>query len=109
MWRRAMTRTFLRTYLQRPDGFYKATHAVENPDQRIFSDIKSFCDPISNTVFKMLTKLVVAAGFLSVLWERSHVLLYACAALSTRRPSLRISSKSHDQQLNARAMVIRNA
>lgn len=80
MCRRGMTRSFLRYYLRKSSSFYHGTQLVENPDQRICSDIETFVHSPIELLLKLVQKLVVAIGFLGLLWERSHELLYACIA-----------------------------
>jgi putative ATP-binding cassette transporter len=76
-WRRWLTSRFLDEYL-RNRAFYKLTSsvAIDNPDQRISEDIRSFTQESLYFLMIALGAVIQLVAFTSVLWSISHELVF---------------------------------
>jgi vitamin B12/bleomycin/antimicrobial peptide transport system ATP-binding/permease protein len=117
-WRRWMTHALLEDYF-RDRRFYHLTHCpeIDNPDQRIAEDIRSFTQQSLFFVTLMSDAIVQFVGFASVLWLLSKWLMvsligYAlvCTAIATGwlgRVLLQLNSVQLQREADFRYGLIR--
>ncbi|MEM1168190.1 MAG: ABC transporter ATP-binding protein/permease [Cyanobacteria bacterium P01_H01_bin.35] len=76
-WRRWMTHSFMKNYLG-DRSFYKISYhpEIDNPDQRIAQDIKSFTDQSLNFLVIILNAIFQLFGFSALLWSISKPLVF---------------------------------
>ena len=76
-WRRWMTESFMESYL-RDRSFYKISYhpEIDNPDQRIAQDIKSFTDQSLSFLVITLNAIFQLFGFSTLLWSISKPLVF---------------------------------
>ena len=76
-WRRWMTHSFMKSYLG-DRSFYKISYdqEIDNPDQRIAQDIKSFTDQSLNFLVIILNAIFQLFGFSALLWSISKPLVF---------------------------------
>ena len=76
-WRRWLTGRFLEDWL-RDRGYYelRAGSGIDNPDQRIAEDIRSFTQESLYFLAIGLGAVIQLVAFTSVLWSISHTLVY---------------------------------
>ena len=70
LWRAWMTRLLIDRYMAR-DAFYrlKARDEVDNPDERITEDVKSYTQTTLSFLLMSLNALITSLAFLGVLWS----------------------------------------
>ena len=76
-WRRWLTEHFIDRYFQNR-AFYNLTNAdanIDNPDQRISEDVKSFTQESLTLLLAVVDSLLAIAAFASVLWGISPPLI----------------------------------
>ena len=80
-WRRWMTNSFLKSYLG-DRSFYKISYnqEIDNPDQRIAQDIKSFTDQSLSFLITILNAIFQLFGFSALLWSISKPLVFFVVA-----------------------------
>jgi len=76
-WRRWMTDSFMESYLG-DRSFYKISYhpEIDNPDQRIAQDIKSFTDQSLSFLVIILNAIFQLFGFSALLWSISKPLVF---------------------------------
>ncbi|MGD1807504.1 ABC transporter ATP-binding protein/permease [Dapis sp. BLCC M126] len=76
-WRRWMTNSFMKNYLG-DRSFYKISYnqEIDNPDQRIAQDIKSFTDQSLSFLITILNAIFQLFGFSALLWSISKPLVF---------------------------------
>ncbi|MDJ0516504.1 MAG: ABC transporter ATP-binding protein/permease [Trichodesmium sp. MO_231.B1] len=76
-WRRWMTHSFMKSYLG-DRSFYKISYdqEIDNPDQRIAQDIKSFTDQSLSFLVIILNAIFQLFGFSALLWSISKPLVF---------------------------------
>ena len=76
-WRRWMTHSFMKSYLG-DRSFYKISYdqEIDNPDQRIAQDIKSFTDQSLSFFITILNAIFQLFGFSALLWSISKPLVF---------------------------------
>ncbi|MDE5072354.1 MAG: ABC transporter ATP-binding protein/permease [Trichodesmium sp. St16_bin4-tuft] len=76
-WRRWMTESFMESYLS-DRSFYKISYhpEIDNPDQRIAQDIKSFTDQSLSFLVITLNAIFQLFGFSTLLWSISKPLVF---------------------------------
>ncbi|MGD1714685.1 ABC transporter ATP-binding protein/permease [Dapis sp. BLCC M172] len=76
-WRRWMTHSFMKSYLG-DRSFYKISYhpEIDNPDQRISQDIKSFTDQSLSFLITILNAIFQLFGFSALLWSISKPLVF---------------------------------
>ena len=76
-WRRWMTHSFMKNYLS-DRSFYQISYHLEidNPDQRIAQDIKSFTDQSLRFLVIILNAIFQLFGFSALLWSISKPLVF---------------------------------
>ncbi len=76
-WRRWMTHSFMKSYLG-DRSFYKISYdqEIDNPDQRIAQDIKSFTDQSLSFLVTILNAIFQLFGFSALLWSISKPLVF---------------------------------
>ena len=76
-WRRWMTNSFMKSYLG-DRSFYKISYhpEIDNPDQRIAQDIKSFTDQSLSFLVIILNAIFQLFGFSALLWSISKPLVF---------------------------------
>ena len=76
-WRRWMTHSFMKSYLG-DRSFYKISYhpEIDNPDQRIAQDIKSFTDQSLSFLVIILNATFQLFGFSALLWSISKPLVF---------------------------------
>ena len=76
-WRRWMTDSFMKSYLG-DRSFYKISYhpEIDNPDQRIAEDIKSFTDQSLSFLVTILNAIFQLFGFSALLWSISQPLVF---------------------------------
>jgi putative ATP-binding cassette transporter len=72
-WRRWMTQTYLRQWLDKANHYRMQLlgDAADNPDQRIADDLKSFVDYTLNLGIGLLNAVVTLGSFIVILWTLS--------------------------------------
>ena len=75
-WRRWMTHSFMKNYLS-DRSFYQISYhpEIDNPDQRIAQDIKSFTDQSLRFLIIILNAIFQLFGFSALLWSISKPLV----------------------------------
>ncbi|MEL4896707.1 ABC transporter ATP-binding protein/permease [Crocosphaera sp. Alani8] len=75
-WRRWLTFNILDRYLEEQD-YYRLTFYpnIDNPDQRISEDIKTFTQQSLNFLVIMFDSILQLLGFIGVLWSISPILM----------------------------------
>src|SRR5215510_5811410 len=116
LWRQWLTRRAITAYLT--DGTYyhlNASEELENPDQRIAEDIRSFTVTTLSFVLMVLNSSFTIFAFSGVLWSISPLLfllavLYAgCGSVTTillGRPLIRLNYDQLDKEANFRSGLI---
>ena len=76
-WRRWMTHSFMKNYLS-DRSFYQISYhpEIDNPDQRIAQDIKSFTDQSLSFLVITLNAIFQLFGFSTLLWSISKPLVF---------------------------------
>ena len=76
-WRRWMTHSFMKNYLS-DRSFYQISYhpEIDNPDQRIAQDIKSFTDQSLRFLVIILNAIFQLFGFSALLWSISKPLVF---------------------------------
>jgi vitamin B12/bleomycin/antimicrobial peptide transport system ATP-binding/permease protein len=76
-WRRSLTEHFLGRYLK-DRAFYELTSnaGVDNPDQRIAEDIKSFTQKSLSYLFEIVSATLQLVAFSGILWSISKPLVF---------------------------------
>ncbi|MEB3340201.1 ABC transporter ATP-binding protein/permease [Okeania sp.] len=76
-WRKWMTHGFLKNYLS-DRSFYKISYnqEIDNPDQRISQDIKSFTDQSLSFLVTIINAIFQLFGFSALLWSISKPLVF---------------------------------
>lgn len=82
-WREWLTNNFLQRYLQNR-AYYRINDLkqIDNPDQRIAEDIKSFTGSSLSFLLVILNSLIDLVAFIGVLWTISQVLTLVLIAYS---------------------------
>jgi len=87
LWRQWMTRLLVKRYFfNRAYYRLRTSHRVDNPDQRISEDVKSFTTGVLGYFLTLINSGVTLAAFLGVLWTISWTLpvsLFLYATLGT--------------------------
>jgi len=116
-WREGMTRSFLRRYM-RDRSFYRlaADGAVDNPDQRIASDVRSFTDSCLSLSLTLLNAAVDLLSFSGILFGIypplfAALLLYAAggtaASLRIGRPLVALNFAQEAREADLRYSLVR--
>lgn len=81
LWRAWMTRSLIDGYLSRHAYFrLKAREEIDNPDQRISEDVKSYTQTTLSFVILSLNASITSLAFLGVLWSITPRLVFAAIA-----------------------------
>lgn len=109
LWREWQTREFLRDFLDRRSYFHLGRLSlVENPDQNIAEDVKSFTTTTLSFVLMLLNATFTVVAFSGVLWTISprlslvavgYAIVGTLMTVFMGRPLIRL----HDQQLDKEA------
>ena len=87
VWRKWMTQHLIKRYFfNRAYYRIRASESVDNPDQRIAEDVRSFTTGVLGYALVIVNSAVTLIAFLGVLWTVSHTLvgvLFLYAALGT--------------------------
>ena len=87
VWRRWMTQHLIKRYFfNRAYYRIRVSESVDNPDQRIAEDVRSFTTGVLGFFLVIVNSAVTLIGFLGVLWTVSHTLvgvLFVYAAIGT--------------------------
>ena len=75
-WRRWLTERFLQRYFSQRAYYRLGTSGIDNPDQRIAEDIKSFTQQSLYFAMVALGAVIDLAAFSAVLWAISRSLVY---------------------------------
>jgi vitamin B12/bleomycin/antimicrobial peptide transport system ATP-binding/permease protein len=84
-WRQWLTNSFIDRYFQNR-AFYNLNYAaanIDNPDQRIAEDVKSFTQESLTLLLAVVDSLLAIAAFTSVLWGISHQLVLFLVVYAT--------------------------
>ncbi len=83
-WREWMTKSFLEKYLLN-ESFYKLQQErlLDNPDQRITDDIRSFVEKTLKLFLDVFESFFTSIAFFSMLWIISRNLFYCALGIST--------------------------
>jgi vitamin B12/bleomycin/antimicrobial peptide transport system ATP-binding/permease protein len=117
-WRRWLTDHFIDRYFQNR-AFYNLNHDanIDNPDQRITEDVKSFTQESLNLLLAVIDSLLAIAAFSSVLWGISQPLIlflviYALIGTLTTvgvfgKPLMRLNFEQLKKEANFRFSLVR--
>jgi vitamin B12/bleomycin/antimicrobial peptide transport system ATP-binding/permease protein len=117
-WRRWLTDHFIDRYFQNR-AFYNLNHDanIDNPDQRITEDVKSFTQESLNLLLAVVDSLLAIAAFSSVLWGISRPLIlflviYALIGTLTTvgvfgQPLMRLNFEQLKKEANFRFSLVR--
>lgn len=118
-WRRWLTHHFIDRYFQNR-AFYNLNHAdadIDNPDQRITEDIKSFTQESLTLLLAIVDSLLAIGAFSGVLWNISKPLilflvLYALVGTLTTvgvfgKPLVRLNFEQLKKEANFRFSLVR--
>jgi vitamin B12/bleomycin/antimicrobial peptide transport system ATP-binding/permease protein len=117
-WRRWLTDHFIDRYFQNR-AFYNLNHDanIDNPDQRITEDVKSFTQESLNLLLAVVDSLLAIAAFSSVLWGISQPLIlflviYALIGTLTTvgifgQPLMRLNFEQLKKEANFRFSLVR--
>ncbi len=76
VWRRWMTQHLIKRYFfNRAYYRIRASESVDNPDQRIAEDVRSFTTGVLGFFLVIVNSVVTLVAFLGVLWTVSHLLV----------------------------------
>lgn len=75
-WRRWLSHKILHEYFHRR-SYYKIHwyEGIDNPDQRITEDIRSFCTQSLSFLLIIFNSLIALVAFMGILWTISHILV----------------------------------
>ncbi|WP_310413854.1 ABC transporter ATP-binding protein/permease [Chamaesiphon sp. OTE_8_metabat_110] len=118
-WRKWLTNSFLDRYFQNR-AFYNLNYAeanIDNPDQRIAEDVKSFTQESLTLLLALVDSLLAIAAFTSVLWGISPPLVlfltvYALVGTLTTigvfgKPLMRLSFERLKKEADFRFSLVR--
>jgi vitamin B12/bleomycin/antimicrobial peptide transport system ATP-binding/permease protein len=117
-WRRWLTDHFIDRYFQHR-AFYNLNHDanIDNPDQRITEDVKSFTQESLTLLLAVIDSLLAIAAFSSVLWGISQPLIiflviYALIGTLTTvgvfgQPLMRLNFEQLKKEANFRFSLVR--
>jgi vitamin B12/bleomycin/antimicrobial peptide transport system ATP-binding/permease protein len=117
-WRRWLTDNLIDRYFHNR-SFYHLNHAtnIDNPDQRVTEDIKSFTQESLNLLLALVDSLLAIAAFSSVLWGISKPLIlflviYAAIGTLTTvgvfgQPLMRLNFEQLKKEANFRFGLVR--
>jgi vitamin B12/bleomycin/antimicrobial peptide transport system ATP-binding/permease protein len=118
-WRRWLTDDFINRYFANR-SFYYLNHAeadIDNPDQRISEDVKSFTQESLTLLLALVDALLAIGAFSSVLWGISHPLiiflvLYALGGTLTTvgvfgKPLMRLNFAQLKKEADFRFSLVR--
>ncbi len=118
-WRQWLTDNFIDRYFQNR-AFYNLNHAaanIDNPDQRISEDVKSFTHESLNLLLAVVDSLLAIGAFSSVLWGISKPLivflvLYALIGTLTTvgvfgKPLMQLNFEQLKKEANFRFSLVR--
>jgi vitamin B12/bleomycin/antimicrobial peptide transport system ATP-binding/permease protein len=118
-WRQWLTDNFIDRYFQNR-AFYNLNHAaanIDNPDQRISEDVKSFTHESLNLLLAVVDSLLAIGAFSSVLWGISKPLigflvLYALIGTLTTvgvfgKPLMRLNFEQLKKEADFRFSLVR--
>jgi vitamin B12/bleomycin/antimicrobial peptide transport system ATP-binding/permease protein len=117
-WRRWLTDHFIDRYFQNR-SFYNLNHDanIDNPDQRITEDVKSFTQESLTLLLAVVDSLLAIAAFSSVLWGISQPLIlflviYALIGTLTTvgvfgQPLMRLNFEQLKKEANFRFSLVR--
>jgi vitamin B12/bleomycin/antimicrobial peptide transport system ATP-binding/permease protein len=117
-WRRWLTDHFIDRYFQNR-AFYNLNHDanIDNPDQRITEDVKSFTQESLTLLLAVVDSLLAIAAFSSVLWGISQPLIlflviYALIGTLTTvgvfgQPLMRLNFEQLKKEANFRFSLVR--
>jgi vitamin B12/bleomycin/antimicrobial peptide transport system ATP-binding/permease protein len=117
-WRRWLTNSLIDRYFQNR-SFYHLNHAtnIDNPDQRVTEDVKSFTQESLNLLLAVVDSLLAIAAFSSVLWGISKPLIlflviYAAIGTLTTvgvfgKPLMRLNFEQLKKEANFRFGLVR--
>ena len=75
-WRKRMTQTYLDNYFRNRNYYeIEADGSIDNPDQRIMEDIRSFTRTSLAFLLILLGSLMDLVSFSGILWSKSHLLV----------------------------------
>jgi vitamin B12/bleomycin/antimicrobial peptide transport system ATP-binding/permease protein len=117
-WRRWLTDNLIDRYFQNR-SFYHLNHAtnIDNPDQRVTEDVKSFTQESLNLLLAVVDSLLAIVAFSSVLWGISQPLIlflviYAAIGTLTTigvfgQPLMRLNFEQLKKEANFRFGLVR--
>uniref|UniRef100_UPI00286D91E8 ABC transporter ATP-binding protein/permease n=1 Tax=Chamaesiphon sp. VAR_69_metabat_338 TaxID=2964704 RepID=UPI00286D91E8 len=118
-WRKWLTDSFLDRYFQNR-AFYNLNYAqanIDNPDQRIAEDVKSFTQESLTLLLALVDSLLAIAAFTSVLWGISpplvlFLIVYALVGTLTTigvfgQPLMRLNFERLKTEANFRFSLVR--
>jgi putative ATP-binding cassette transporter len=116
LWREWLTRLFINLYMSR-DRFYrlKTVQEVDNPDERITEDVKSYTQTTLSFFLMSLNGAVTSLAFLGVLWSITPwlvvvALIYAAAGSAMTillgRPLVRLDNLQLQKEADLRYHLI---
>jgi vitamin B12/bleomycin/antimicrobial peptide transport system ATP-binding/permease protein len=118
-WRRWLTEHFIDRYFQNR-AFYNLNHAdanIDNPDQRISEDVKSFTQESLTLLLAVVDSVLAIGAFVSVLWGISQQLIlflvvYALIGTLTTvgvfgKPLTRLNFEQLKKEANFRFSLVR--
>jgi vitamin B12/bleomycin/antimicrobial peptide transport system ATP-binding/permease protein len=118
-WRQWLTDNFIERYFQNR-AFYNLNHAtanIDNPDQRISEDVKSFTHESLNLLLAVVDSLLAIGAFSSVLWGISKpligfLILYALIGTLTTvgvfgKPLMRLNFEQLKKEADFRFSLVR--
>lgn len=116
LWREWQTRQLLRDFLERRSYFHLGRLGlVENPDQNIAEDVRSFTTTSLSFVLMLLNATFTVVAFSGVLWSISPLLSLTAvgyAAVGTLmtilmgRPLIRLHDRQLDKEANFRSELL---
>ncbi|HVT37074.1 MAG TPA: ABC transporter transmembrane domain-containing protein [Nevskiaceae bacterium] len=116
LWRNWQTRRLLQQYLaQRVYQRIEASHGLQNPDQRIAEDVRSFTTSTLSFALMMLNASITLVAFSGVLWSISPKLFLVAVAyalggslvtIALGRRMVRLNSQQLDREANLRSELL---
>lgn len=116
LWREWQTREFLRDFLDRRSYFHLGRlNLVENPDQNIAEDVKSFTTTTLSFVLMLLNATFTVIAFSGVLWTISprlslvavgYAIVGTLMTVFMGRPLIRLHDRQLDKEANFRSELL---
>lgn len=83
-WRTWLTGNFLERYFHDRTYYHLSCEdGINNPDEQIGQDVRDFCNVSIKLLLALLTSVVTAVSFVTILWRISPALVAVCICYST--------------------------